>query len=213
MNEALKASELRSRCSLSRRSVARMASETTQATSNMVRALYRLGGASPAGTAPCVSKLMTAWVPARLPELSKTSTRSPGRSKAVILQNDATSSRPAFVRESDPITMPSSRRTPTQYVTLSRSPPGTRRPAARSSGDLVGPDAESQQRIGPEGRADSDVRGVTAARDQDAPDARDVVAGIEGVPGAAQIGFEPAGEVHGRGVLGAANITQVAGAI
>jgi len=57
---------------------------------------------------------MTAWVPARLPELSNTSTRSPLSSNTVILQNEAKSSTPAWVRESDPRTIPSSKRTPTQ---------------------------------------------------------------------------------------------------
>ncbi len=64
-----------------------------------------------------MSRLMTACVPARLPELSSTSTRSPTRSKTVILQNVATSSKPALVRESDASTIPSRISMPTQYVT------------------------------------------------------------------------------------------------
>ena len=48
-----------------------------------------------------------ACVPASAPELSKTMTRSPGRSNTVILQNCEKLSTPAFVRESDAKTMPS----------------------------------------------------------------------------------------------------------
>src|SRR4029077_1399926 len=64
----------------------------------------------------CFSTLMIACVPARFPELNKTMTRSPGRSKTVILQNFAKLSTPAWVRESDAKMIPSSTRTPTQYV-------------------------------------------------------------------------------------------------
>ena len=44
---------------------------------------------------------MTACVPARFPELSRTMTRSPRRSNTVILQNLAMLSMPALVRESE----------------------------------------------------------------------------------------------------------------
>ena len=57
---------------------------------------------------------MTACVPAKLPELRSTMTRSPLRSNTVILQNVDTLSSPALVRESDAKIMPLSRRTPTQ---------------------------------------------------------------------------------------------------
>ncbi len=62
-----------------------------------------------------------ACVPARLPELRSTMTRSPARSNTVILQNFAMLSRPAFVLESDAKIMPSSTFMPTQYVTLAAS--------------------------------------------------------------------------------------------
>ena len=64
---------------------------------------------------------MIAWVPARLPELRSTITRSPARSNTVILQNFAKLSRPALVLESDAKIMPSSSLMPTQYVTLAAS--------------------------------------------------------------------------------------------
>jgi hypothetical protein len=79
----------------------------------MVRAFHSdalLSGSSPRW----VNTLMIAWVPARLPELRRTITRSPLRSNTVILQNLAKLSIPALVRESDAKIMPSSSRTPTQ---------------------------------------------------------------------------------------------------
>src|ERR1700722_16452035 len=82
-----------------------------------------------------------------------------------------------------------------------------------SRGDLVGPDPEALEGIGPEGGGDRDVGGVAAAGDEDASDAGDVVARIEGVPGAPEVGLEPSGEVHRRGVLGNADVPQIPGAI
>src|SRR5580698_9127699 len=81
----------------------------------MVRAVQRLGGPSVISL-HCFSTLITACVPARLPELSRTITRSPGRSNTVILQNLAKLSTPAFVRESDARTIPSLSKMPIQYV-------------------------------------------------------------------------------------------------
>jgi hypothetical protein len=113
MNEALNTISCSFRCSASRRSTSRVASETRPATSNMVRAFHRFG--LPSFASPrCLSTLMMAWVPARPPELRRTITRSPGRSNTVILQNLAKLSTPALVRESDAKRMPSFRRTPTQ---------------------------------------------------------------------------------------------------
>ena len=57
---------------------------------------------------------ITACVPARLPELSRTITRSPRRSNTVILQNLAMLSMPALVRESEAKIIPSSSITPIQ---------------------------------------------------------------------------------------------------
>ena len=59
------------------------ASDTRLATSNIEATLQRCGG-SP--VARWRSRLITVWVPARLPELNSTSTRSPARSNTVILQ-------------------------------------------------------------------------------------------------------------------------------
>ena len=58
-----------------------------------------------------------------------------------------------------------------------------------------------------------DVGGVAAARHQDAADAREVVAGVEGVPAAAEIDFEPALEIHRRRVGRHADVAEIAGAI
>src|SRR6185295_6030736 len=95
--------------------MSRMASATSIATSNIVRALQRFPPASPASQR-WLSTLITACVPARLPELSKTITRSHRRSNTVILQNRATLSMPALVRESDAKIIPVSSVTPMQYV-------------------------------------------------------------------------------------------------
>src|SRR6266849_4119225 len=118
MNEALNGLALLSRYLPSRRSISRTASETTTTTSNIVRAFQTLVTPVSCASPRCFSTLMTACVPARFPELSKTITRSPGRSNTVILQKVAKLSTPACVRESDASTTPSFRRTPTQYVTL-----------------------------------------------------------------------------------------------
>src|SRR5271168_532254 len=115
MNEALKRMLFSSRYPASRFSISRVASETSVTTSNIVRAPKRLVAASPSAQR-CVNTLMTAWVPARFPELSKTTTRLPRRSNTVILQNLAKLSTPAFVRESEAKIMPSSSITPMQYV-------------------------------------------------------------------------------------------------
>src|SRR5450432_2346322 len=114
-NEGLKVKALFSRCFPWRSSTSRIASETTTAISNIVRTLQMFG--TPSCASPlCFRTLTTACVPARLPELNSTITRSPMRSKTVILQNCAKLSTPAWVRESDARTIPSLSRIPTQYV-------------------------------------------------------------------------------------------------
>src|SRR6185437_4921632 len=65
--------------------------------------------------------------------------------------------------------------------------------------DLVGPDLEADQGVRPEREGNRHVGGIASMTDQDASDAGNIVAGIEGVPVAAEIGLEPAGEIH-RGV-------------
>src|SRR6266700_4682283 len=82
-----------------------------------------------------------------------------------------------------------------------------------STDHLVGPYPKALQGVGSEGGGDGDVGGVAPARDEDTPDARDVVSRVEGVPGAAQIGLEPACEVHRRRVPGPADVAKGAGAI
>ena len=72
-----------------------------------------IGDASPAAQR-WFSTPITACVPARLPELSSTMTRSPRRSNTVILQNLAKLSMPALVRESEAKIIPSSSITPMQ---------------------------------------------------------------------------------------------------
>jgi len=93
--------------------MSRMASETTTAMSNMVPTVHMFGGPSLASPL-CLSTLITACVPARFPELKRTTTRSPARSKTVILQKDEKLSTPAWVRESEAKMIPSFKRTPTQ---------------------------------------------------------------------------------------------------
>ncbi len=121
MNDALNPTALPFKYFASRSSVSRIASETSRATSNIVVAPSRLVVAAPSAHR-CVSTLTIAWVPARFPpELSSTITRLPGISNTVILQNLATLSTPAFVRESEAKMSPSFSITPMQYVT--RYPP------------------------------------------------------------------------------------------
>ena len=86
MNEALKLMSLCSRNFPSRRSMSRIASATSIAPSNIVFAVHRLADPLPSAQR-WFSTPITAWVPARLPELSSTMTRSPARSNTVILQN------------------------------------------------------------------------------------------------------------------------------
>src|SRR6202022_1256696 len=57
------------------------------------------------------------------------------------------------------------------------------------------------------------VGGIAALRDQHAADSRLVVAGIERMPAAAEIGLEPAGEIAHRPGLRRADVAEIAGAI
>ncbi len=82
----------------------------------MVRAVQMVLVRGSCASPRCLSRLITAWVPARFPELNRTMTLSPSRSNTVILQYVAKLSTPALVRESDAMTMPSVNKTPTQYV-------------------------------------------------------------------------------------------------
>src|SRR5688572_27472485 len=80
-------------------------------------------------------------------------------------------------------------------------------------GDFVANDFKAGQGVWAEGGADGDVDGVTATGDQNATDARRVVAGVEGVPLPAEVGFEPAGEVHRRVWGRQADVAEIAGAV
>src|SRR5258706_16113036 len=79
--------------------------------------------------------------------------------------------------------------------------------------DLIRPDFKADQGVWPEGLGDWNVCGIAALGDQDAADPRNVVARIEGVPVAADIGLEPAGKIP-RGVgRRHADVAEIAGAI
>src|SRR4249920_2211918 len=65
-----------------------------------------------------------------------------------------------------------------------------------SSNHLVGPDLEARQRVEAERVAERDVGRIAATRDEDTPDARDVVARVERVPATVQVRLEPRGEIH-----------------
>jgi hypothetical protein len=79
--------------------------------------------------------------------------------------------------------------------------------------NLIGPDLETDQRIGAEGVGYRHVGGVSALRDEDAADTRRVVAWIERVPSPAEIGFEPAGKIHRTKGLLHTDVAEVAGTV
>src|SRR6202166_4995060 len=85
--------------------------------------------------------------------------------------------------------------------------------AGSSFRDLVGPNPEADQRVRSECLGNRNVRGVTALGDQDAADPRNVVARIESVPAAAEIGLEPGGKISRRPGQGHADLAEIAGAI
>src|SRR6202035_4600717 len=64
---------------------------------------------------------------------------------------------------------------------------------------FVGPDFKADERVRSERLGNGNVVGVAALGDQHRTDPRHVVAGVEGVPMATEIGLEPAGEIT-RGV-------------
>jgi hypothetical protein len=145
-------------------------------------------------------------------------------------------SRPTPASISSPRARASSRRgragrsstTPSPSTSAATTRAGSSTPGARATGapaggepggsgrggaDLVRPDPEALQGVGAERGADGHVRRVAPAGDEDAADARRVVARVEGVPAAAQVGVEPAREVH-RAVGGRhADVAQVTGAV
>lgn len=78
---------------------------------------------------------------------------------------------------------------------------------------FVRPDFKADDRIWSESLRNWNVRGITALRDQDASDPRNIVACVKGVPVAAEIGLKPAGKVTCRVGRRHADITEIAGAI
>src|SRR4029450_8074110 len=85
--------------------------------------------------------------------------------------------------------------------------------AGSSLAHLVGPNLETLQGIGTEGAADGGVGGVATAGNQDASDARDIIAGVEGVPMAVKVGLEPGGEIHRAIGRRHADVAEIAGAV
>lgn len=65
--------------------------------------------------------------------------------------------------------------------------PGLAYGPARLRADFVGPDPETREQARSERGAYRDIGGIAPSRDEDAPDARRVVASIECVPCAAQV--------------------------
>ena len=79
--------------------------------------------------------------------------------------------------------------------------------------ELLSDHLESRECARAERGHDRDVGGVAPARHQDATDAPLVVTGIERVPAATDIGFEPAAEIHRRILGWHADVPQIAGAV
>src|SRR5712692_5187633 len=78
---------------------------------------------------------------------------------------------------------------------------------------FIGPHPEALKRSGAESGADRNIGRIAATCNQHATDAWDIIARIEGVPTAAEVGFEPSGEVHGCVNRRHANIAEIAGAV
>src|SRR6266581_1880701 len=85
--------------------------------------------------------------------------------------------------------------------------------ALKTLRQLIRPDFKADERVWSERLRNWNVRGIAAVSDQDAADPRDVVARIEGVPVAADIGLKPAGKVSRRVGRRHTDITEIASAI
>src|ERR1700688_775106 len=85
--------------------------------------------------------------------------------------------------------------------------------AGSSLCEFVGPNPEADQRVWSESLGNWNVRGIAALSDQDAADPWDVVARIERIPVAAEIGLEPAGKISRGPRQWHANLAEIAGAI
>src|SRR6266540_3260541 len=79
--------------------------------------------------------------------------------------------------------------------------------------NLLGDHLEARQRARTKRGQDRSVGGITPACHQDTTDARVIMAGIEGVPAAAEIDFEPRAEIHRRRVRWHADVAEIAGAV
>src|SRR5579871_3902724 len=79
-----------------------------------------------------------------------------------------------------------------------------------ADGQFLGDHLEIGELGAAEGVGDGHVSGVAAAGDQHPADARGVVAGVEGVPAAAEIDPEPSAEVHHAGDRHA-DVAEIAG--
>src|ERR1700722_13236008 len=79
--------------------------------------------------------------------------------------------------------------------------------------NLVRIDLEADECVRTERAADGGIGRIATARNQYPPDARDIIAGIEGVPSASQIRLEPAGKVHRSIGRRDADVGQIAGTI
>src|SRR5204862_3401810 len=67
---------------------------------------------------------------------------------------------------------------------------------ARNLADLLRPDLETDLGVGAESMGDRHVRRIAPLSNQHAANSRHVVARVECVPPPANIGLEPAGEIH-----------------
>jgi len=83
----------------------------------------------------------------------------------------------------------------------------------RGRGHLIRNDLKTCELVGTIRRSEGDVSCVAPSRDQDAADARRVVAGVERILTVAEIGLEPCAKVHWRRVERDANVTEIAGVV
>src|SRR5450755_4658714 len=79
--------------------------------------------------------------------------------------------------------------------------------------DLQGDHFKARECAWAERGHDRDVGGIATACHQDAADPRLVVAGIERVPAAAEVDFEPGAEIHRRIVWRHADVAEISGAV
>ena len=81
--------------------------------------------------------------------------------------------------------------------------------AAILIGQFLGHYIEAHQLRGSEGGGYSDIGRVSAARHDNSPDARMVMAGIEREPAAVEENLEPSAKIHRCGILGHANLAEI----